>query len=459
MSLGMKNTNSTFSSLGWYPWAPVFLFASYWTVALVCYHIGPIVYPVFYLKTYIFIGFSLGLFFAGYKLGLGFVFARTPEEISELSGNFRSAITFLKITTISSLIGIAGLVVDRFISGAASIDKTLNNVDVVRDDLILTPLTTISNLFYLPVLISLALFMYCLKVRWKVPLWVHASVCITALMACFLAFLGAERQAFLFVAEYIFFYLFFLKNERLSTLIYDRTYRAWRIAFLAFLTIASIYIFFIARYRSTDGYLDHLTRNRWAQLDRYHLLADNTWFNERQMGSVFLLASYMTDELEIADKYCKASSPFCFNPGLLFGDRVWFQVKRFDPEYVCDAYGIIDELDSELSDGSWSDKWKGIFGCNLVMFGCVGGILFMGILGIVFGFMVRQFLLYYDAWCLIIVLCLYLCLTMSYMGFYADIFHLAGLAVGLMHYLFAPKSLRPDRRQRKRVRDTAVGLA
>jgi|GEM_PF-1003973 len=441
--------------VGWRPWVPVLLFLVYWIVALLIYHFGLILYPPMHLKTYGYLFFSFLFFVVGYKIGLGFLYRRTSKEIALFSAGNTYILVLLKVVTVMSLIGIIGLIADRFISGSGTISKTLNDVETVRGEIALTPITTISNFFYLPFLVAFALYMYCFVVHWELPRWVHLSIYSIVFLSCFIAFLGTERQALLYVGEYLWFFLFFALDKRLSSVLFNRSFRKFRVIVFVIMVISVAYFFFIARYRAGDNYLANF-RARLGQQDRYELFKDNDY------GAMFLFSSYMTDSINITDTVCGEAEPIAFNPGLIMGERVLFQIKRFYPDYEPDALRIVDELNETLGDNTWRYKWWSMFGYNLIMFGYVGNLFFMGILGVVFGHMVRHFILYCNVGSFIIVFCLFLSLTASYESFFVEIFHTAGYFTGFVIYLiniFSYPSVNSltNRNRRKILNESPIG--
>jgi hypothetical protein len=246
-----------------------------------------------------------------------------------------------------------------------------------------------------------------------------------ALLA-FNSFLSVNRGSFFWILTYAAFYIFFIESESLTGFLIKKKYKNIRKILILFLAISLIYFSFIAKNRSSERGLYHLAQN-YSLVDRYDLLNETEDTNAR--ASYFLLSSYATSGFRYIDAYIQLSEPLYFNPIWIIGGRTLDQYRRFFPDFVSGA--VEQNLQWRMQADLSYSGWPTLFGWNLAMFGYIGAVLFMFLLGLIFGSVVGRFFRNYDIGSLIIIFSLYGAFNMSFNWIGGDFSHNMGYMFGL----------------------------
>ncbi len=408
-------------------WFPALPFLAYWIGTFLLYEFGPIINAPLRPQTYVYILGGLACFAASYAAGMK---GRRPQTPPDLEREVESAHTWLQWTAPAALIGTAGLVADRLLSGAGSVSRTLTETEFVREEFGFntTWITTLSVAPYCLSLVCLAAYFLCLKHR-RLPRAMHLMVFAQLALIAYNAFLSVNRGVFLWLLTYGVFYIFFVRGTSVRTFLSSRAFRATRIAFVAFFVASMLYMYFIARYRNSEMYLTYLASTE-VTTERY-TLED---IDVSTAGALISLIGYGTHEYNFIDAFLERAEPLAFNPGYLAGSRVLDQVRRFDPSF---------ETQAETTARVWINDaglppyaWPSVFGWLLTMFGYVGAPVFLVLLGFACGRLVRTYLATGALGALVLVFCLYTALNMSFNWIGGDLQQNTGYLVGAVLLLW-----------------------
>jgi len=403
-------------------WFPVLPFIVYWIATLLLREFGPIIHDELRPATYVYVVGGLAGFIWAYASGLGRVKPRSPTRSPEETG---LAQKWLFWTAPAALAGTAGLVLDRLLSGAGSLSRTLYETEYVRDEFAAntTWITTLSVAPYCFSLVSLAAYFACLR-HGRVSRFLHALILLQMALLAFNTFLAANRGVFFWLLTYWVFYVFFVRGSSVGEFVRSRALRTTRFAFVAFLVVAVGYIYFIARYRNSEMYLSYLVSTE-LNSQRYSLPDLDT----PALGALIHLIQYGTHEYTFIDAFLERAEPLAFNPGYLLGSRILNQVRRFAPTY---------ETQGEITAGQWMSEaglppwaWPSVFGWLLAMFGYIGAPAFLALLGFACGRLSRSFLSTGSFGALVLVFCLYTALNMSFNWIGGDFQQNTGYVVGI----------------------------
>lgn len=420
-------------------WFPALPFIGYWMITFLLYEFGPIINPQLNAFTYFYFFLSMTLFVLGYKKSLNFQRC-FPIELSNdwlkvINGYSRRWLRFLAPV---AFMGALGFPLDRIMSGAGSFSKTLYETQYVREDQIPTTfLTTLSVIPYSFAFIVIALYFYCHMMRWKVSRF--SSFCFWGIlgMLCLNAFLSTNRGNFFWVVMYLLFWLYFVQGESLTSWTVIRKHRTLKYVILGLFVFVFIYSFFIAKNRSSSLYLQYEAQIYFHD-DRYGLF--NSQIDSKTLAAGLQLFTYGTHQYEFIDAFLMKADPFAFRPSMLLGGRLLSQVERVVPGYVPGAVAVGREW--VRSAGLPPFAWPSVFGWALVIFGYVGAPLFFLLLGWLYGSSVGHFLRHLDAASLILILCMYAALNMSFNWIGGDFTNNMGYIVGLSLLCSARRKLR-----------------
>ena len=419
-------------------WFPIIPFLFFWIASFATYHVGPIIYPSLHFSTYIYLLSSFFLFIIGYRVGLRRINKNKSVSYAQVNRNNIFIVSKLRYFSFFGFIGTLGFVVDKLITGAGSIDRTLNHTGEIRTDIIaITPLTTFSVLPYSFLLIALAVYFYALGMKWKVSKYTHFFIFGSMFLLAFNSFLSVNRGSFFWILTYAAFYIFFIKSESVKGLLWKRQYKKIRKILLIFLTISLMYFAFIAKNRNLDDGLYYLTQS-YIPVDRYDLLENSD--DPDKLASYFLLSSYASGGFRYIDSFLQLSEPLYFNPIWLIGGRTLDQYRRIAPDFVSGAVEL--NLEWRAQSGLSYFGWPTIFGWNIAMFGYFGAVIFTYFLGFTFGRVVSNFIYRFDVGSLIIIFGLYGAFNMSFNWIGGDLTHNLCYLYGLFLILAPRKTLR-----------------
>lgn len=432
----MIDTNRQFLKNGTFrAWVPVIFFIVYWINSYFHYQFGLLIREPLHMGTHLYLITNLIIFIVMYWMGLGSKYAscvlRSNEDVWRLNNRFFRHIPMLCVIVFISW---CALIADRFMTGSGSITKTLEETAWVREEMVLSPLTTVSMVFNIWQIIYLALYFLALASRYPVKRWVHVLTWGIFILMCFNAFLSANRGAFFIIVQYVAFYLLYIKGESIKNLMFNNSYLVARILVIIFCVVALIYFLFISRHRGDEDGLRAYSRN-YKELDRYGLFKSNT--DELDMAAFFLTYSYMSEGYQYIDLFLKHAPPFNFHPFDLLGERVMRQFRRVIPRLPEQLKTIQIGNEWRLSAGMSLHGWPTIWGWNLCTFGYIGGVMYIGLLAWWIGWCSRMFLQYKDVSYLMICLAWYLTLMQSFNNAWGDVHHHLAFLLGLILILGA----------------------
>ena len=433
----MNDTNRQFFKVGAFrAWVPVIFFIGYWLNSYFHYQFGLLIRDPLRPQTHIYFIANLIVFILMYRLGIGVqqtCMLKQDEEVWSLN-----RAVFRYIPVLCAIVSLAYIVriCDRFMTGAGSIVKTLEETEFVREEITASPLTTIAMLFSVWEVIYWAIYFLALASRYPMKRWIHILSLGIGLSMCFLSFLSANRGNFFVVCQYIAFYLLYAKGARIKDLLWKNNYLVLRVSLIAFIAIAITYFFFISRYRGSEDGLRAYSRG-YKEYDRYGLFQTNV--DELDLSAFFLTYTYMSEGYQYIDLFLRRGDPFYFRPLDLVGGRVLRQFRRVIP--------LIPERPQSVEIGnSWRESagynthgWPTIWGWNICMFGYIGGVMFMGFLAYWLGWCSQMFLKTRDVTYLITCLAWYLCLMNSFNSIWADVGHYLAYWVGFVMILNAKR--------------------
>lgn len=428
----ITNAQRSFFRWTWFrAWFPVLFFLAYWINSYLQYHFGLLIREKLALETYVYLWSSMLLFVIGYAQGLG---RQHIEKIMVPSEGYAQNIRiFKKLNWLLwiTFIGVVGLVADRLLSGAGSIEKTIHETAYVRQEFVenTTLFTTISMAVYSFSFVAYAAYFLAVAVGFRVKRSSHLLVYGSFLLLCFVSFLSVNRGNFFSIVTYILFFVIYVKGSRLKELLFSNQYQVLRLIGICFIATALVYFFFISRYRSTeDGLVS--TASYYRDIDRYGVYRLN--FDEHNVTAFLLTYTYMSEGYQYIDAFLKHAPAFAFRPSMLVGSRVMRQVWRFFPDdHVKELSAVIVGNQWRRDDGLSVYGWPTVWGWNLSMFGYVGGPLFMFLYGWWLGFCSGQFLKYAKMGALLISFANYSILMNSYNSLGGDIPHQVAIAVGV----------------------------
>jgi len=404
-------------------WFPALPFLAYWIGTLFLYELGPIINPPLRRETYLYVLGGLACFALSYAAGMN---GRRPDTPPNPDREVDLAHAWFKWTAPAALFGAAGLVVDRLLSGAGSLTKTLAETEFVREEYVTntTWLTTVSVAPYCLSLVSIAAYFICLK-HHRVGRGSHAMILGQLALLAYNAILSVNRGVLLWLLAYWVFHLFFVLGASVKAFLFARSYRAARVAIVLFLVASAGYMYFIARYRNSEIYLTYLASTE-VMAERYTISS----IDAPAAGALISLIGYGTHEFTFIDAFLERAEPLAFHPGFLVGARVLDQLRRFDPSL---------ESQAEITARVWiADAglppfaWPSVFGWLLTMFGYLGAPVFLVLLGFTYGWLVRQYLTTGAFGAIVLVFCLYTSLNMSFNWIGGDLQQNAGYLIGAM---------------------------
>ncbi|MRR30906.1 oligosaccharide repeat unit polymerase, partial [bacterium] len=403
-------------------WMPVVPFLVFWAIAFAMYEIGPLVNPRLAPETYAYLLSAVGALVVGYLLA---VKTKNQVRASQSRRETRRAQVLVRWTAPVSAIGTAGLVLDRLLSGAGSVSKTIFETQSVRDFEAqnTTIITTISVAPYSLSFVAIACFFYCKGAHVQISRVTTWSIYTQIALVAFNAFLTANRGSFFWIATYWLFYWLFVRSNTIRSWL--RTMRPReRIVYLLFVIVGVVYSIFIARNRNSDDYLSWLARSA-----RENARFDTGNYEEATVGTFVGLLTYGTHQFEYVDAFLERAEPLAFRPILLIGGRTLDQVRRVDPSFGRGAEDLAHRWIFEAGLSPYG--WPSVFGWPLAMFGSIGAVAFFGLLGWTFGAVVKRYVTRREVGMLIVAFCLFQAMNMSFAWIGGDTTHNVGYATGL----------------------------
>jgi oligosaccharide repeat unit polymerase len=429
---GRSQCDAFFRITGLRIWFPVLPFIGYWVSTFLLYHFGPLVNPPLDGATYIYLAVGFTAFVVAYRVGVGDVGRRAPPDLSRLIRNEVPALRMLQVFVFLGMLGCLGFVVDRIMSGAGSVTKTLHETEFVRGEYAegTTLLTTFSVIPYSFSLVGLAMYFYACALRCKLSNITHGCVAVLFFLLCFNSFLSVSRGNFFWVLTYFAFHFLFVKGENLRAIALQQKYWWHRAAIASFVCASISYIFFIAAMRNNEQVLEGQTM-AWMREVRYGI--DELDIDPRNLGALLQLTTYGTHQYGYVDAFLFRAKPLDFQPAFLLGQRLLNQINRIEPDYIPETYEIAQQWIANA--GLMESAWPSVFGWLLVMFGYLGAPLFLLFLGWVIGRTVRHFLIHFDAASMIIIFCMSSALNMSFSWIGGDFPHNVGYLIGVVFLL------------------------
>lgn len=418
-------------------WIPVFFFIAYWLNSYFHYQFGLLIRDPLRVQTHLYLVINLIVFIIMYRAGLGDNYrscvVQRNEDVWRLNSRF---FRYIPLLCVIVFISWCAMIADRFITGAGSITKTLEETAWVREEMVLSPLTTFSMLFNIWQVVYLALYFLALASRFPIKRWVHILTWGVFLLMCFNAFLSANRGAFFTVVQYMVFLLLYVKGESIKNVLFKNSYLVIRIVVVLFCVVALSYFQFISRHRGDEGGLRAYSYDQ-KERDRYGLFKSNT--DELDMAAFFVTYSYMSEGYQYIDLFLRHAPPFYFYPFDLLGERVMRQFRRVFPQIPEDLKCIQIGNGWRRSAGFNLYGWPTIWGWNLCMFGYIGSVIFIGLLAWWIGWCSKMFLRYKDVSYLIICLAWYLNLMVSFNNIWGDVHHHLAFLLGFILILGAKR--------------------
>ncbi len=341
-----------------------------------------------------------------------------------------SVFKYLGLLMWVTFVGAIGLIVDRLLSGAGSIAKTLEETEFVRQEYAgnTTVGTTISMALYAFSFVTYTTYFLAVATRYVMPKYYHLYLW-NLFDVCFSSFLSANRGNFFSVFTYVAFMIFYVQGSNIKEFLFTRRYRIFRAIGIVFVTLAFVYFFFISRYRSTeDGLVSDASYYR--PVDRYGLYKAN--FDEYDITAFLTTYTYMTEGYQYVDAFLKKASFVSFRPSMLVGTRTLRQFWRFLPggfERDLSAVRVGNMWRSE--DGMSIHGWPTIWGWNLAMFGYFGAVMFMFCYGWWMGYCSGLFLRFSNLGALMVCFANYSVLMNSYNSLGGDVFHQVAVYIGV----------------------------
>lgn len=428
----VTNAQRSFFRWTWFrAWFPVLFFLAYWANSYFNYHFGLLIRDPLMPQTYFYLWGSMALFILGYAIGLGRpkrVMVGHSTQVWRLNENVFKYLGLLMWVT---FIGAIGLVVDRLLSGAGSVAKTLKETEFVRQEYAsnTTIGTTISMALYAFSFVTYSTYFLAVATRYAMPKYYHLMIYGTYVALCFSSFLTANRGNFFSVFTYVAFMIFYVQGSSLKEFLFTKRYRIFRITGIVFVILAFVYFFFISRYRSTeDGLVSDASYYR--PVDRYGLYKMN--FDEHDITAFLTTYTYMTEGYQYVDAFLKKAPFVSFRPSMLIGVRTLRQFWRFLPGgFERDLSAVRVGNTWRLEDGMSIYGWPTIWGWNLAMFGYFGAVLFMFCYGWWLGYCSGLFLRFASLGALMVCFANYSVLMNSYNSLGGDVFHQVAIFVGV----------------------------
>lgn len=403
----------------------------YWVVAFLLYLWGPLSMPRLSDATYWYLGTSAICFVSGYFVGLRRFHGR--QALNAVQDRCCNGFVphVVQPFLVLAFLGGVGYNLDLILTGSGSITRTLAETAEVRESLRTSWLTTVSVIPDAFSLVGICFYFFLLARNWAMPRLTHWLAWGTLLMALLKAFLSVNRGQFFWVAMYVLFFVVVIHPRPLAELLRSRAYRWGAVLSICFLAGTVAYVLFIARHRTDDRTLRQLG-NRSAHA------SDSEFFRgltDVEAGTVAQIVQYATHEFVYTDAFVRRGDLFELRPTFLLGSRLLSQVKRVNPSYEIEAYRVgMDWLERE---GLSTAGWPSVFGWNVVMFGLVGGVAFMLLLGWLFGSAVGHYVAVGHVGSLVVAFCMYGALNVSFNNIGGDFAHNFGYLFGI--YLLASR--------------------
>lgn len=428
-------------------WFPVLPFIAYWIFFFTVYHIGIVIRPPLHANTYFYFLSGLLAFILGYHIATcRVVGARVHHDPYGVQVTDWRARRYATVLLPIALLGGGIAVVDKLVSGAGSFSRTLEETEIAREYMGQTSLlTTVSVIPSMAMYIALACYFRAIGSRTRVPLMVSLMAAGVLGLLLVNSFLSVNRGQFFWVFSYLLYYAFFVKGRRIREVVFEKRVFGLRNLMLAFAVMASVYIVFIAGNRSSEAWNRSVVSNASGG-DRYGVLG--VIDNPKLAASVVSMESYGTHGFEYIDVWMQNADYLAFSPAFLLGGRFGDQIRRFNPYYQEDALRLGNSWSYQNGLRLFPVGWPSVFGFLLPMFGCVGGVLFLGFLGFVNGRLVRAYLLDGSLGALVIGLALYAALNMSFSWIGGDFSHNCAYVVGVW-MIFSERSYRLNEGQRR----------
>ncbi len=419
-------------------WFPVLPFIAYWIFFFAVYHIGIVIRQPLHLNTYFYFITGFLVFIIGYHIATcGVVNVRVRHDPNRAQLTDRRARRYATVLLPVALLGGGIAVVDKLVSGAGSFTRTLEETEIAREYMGQTSLlTTVSVIPSMAMYIALACYFRAIGSRIRVPLMVSLLAAGVLGLLLVNSFLSVNRGQFFWVFSYLLYYAFFVKGDRIRDVLFEKRVFGLRNMILAFALMASVYIVFIAGNRSSEAWNKSVVSSASGG-DRYGVLG--VIDNPKLAASVVSMESYGTHGFEYIDVWMQNADYLAFRPAFLLGGRFGDQIRRFDPNYQEEALRLGNLWSYQNGLRLFPVAWPSVFGFLLPMFGCVGGVLFLGVLGFLNGRLVRAYLLEGSLGALVIGFALYAALNMSFSWIGGDFSHNCAYVVGVW-MLFTERS-------------------
>lgn len=404
-------------------WLPVLPFLLFWALAFVAYQFGPIINIDLSWQTYVYLLCAYGGVILGYRLALGRtrVLQATPGQEER-----KRARWLLEWTAPLSALGTAGLVLDRLLSGAGSVERTLFETQTVREveNQATTVLTTVSVAPYSFWLVTLACYFYCRVAGVRIGKVTASLVYLQLALVAFNAFLSANRGVYFWISTYWLFFILFLYPGGLKEFRRRATSRE-KIALCAFVALGVIYSAFIARRRNSEEYLQSL-----AQEARRSTRVELAAYEDEAVGTFTALLVYGTHQFSYIDAFVARAEPLAFRPEPLVGGRLLDQLRRFDNSLGRESEIVFTGWIRSAGLSEWG--WASVWGYSLPMFGWLGSIAFFFALGHTFGLGVRRYIERAEIGLAVLLFSFYAALNMSFNWIGGDTTHNLGYVVGVL---------------------------
>jgi len=403
-------------------WFPIIPFLAYWVSTFILRIIGPYYHNRLETKTYIYLFLCMFLFVFFYFNNVKNTFRlfKNPHKYQVIK-----AYNWLKWTALFSLIGESGFIIDRLITGAGSISKTLYETEYVRAyyNQNTSILTTISVIPQSLLFIALTTYFYCISYRLKIKKWIHICIILQLLLIVFNSFLMTDRGSIFWILTYLAFYVFFVRGASIKKFLIARDYLIIRTILSVGIAILCIYSFFIAQKRNEKSVIRDLIV--LSDINRRYPINIKKPENE---AAFYQLVQYGTHEYDYIDAFVRNGEILAFRPDSFFGMRFYLQIARFIPDYIPKGKRIA--LEWMEKEGLSPSGWPSVFGCTIPFFGFLGSFIFFAIVGGFTGRMVRRYNNHGEFGALLIIFCLYSGLNRSFDWIFGDFSQLAGFLIG-----------------------------
>lgn len=407
-----------------YLWFPVLPFIIYWLSSIFLYEFGPFNTPDISISTILYI--LLCIFLFSYAYG---------KKINVNNYSYKKLIisrpVLLKLKKhlnyfiFFSMIGNVLFVIDKYITGAGSIDLVINEFQYIREDYVKNTsiLTTIAVIPQSLRLCAIGLWFYFRYLNIKISKINNIMIILSFLFELFNMVISANRGSLYWDIMLFVFYLIFIQRYKALDIINPIKNMKLIIIIIFIFSIFYSYSTWVAENRveeSTAVFLGEKADN---------LLKSNTDMDVKAVGSSYQLFYYLTHGITNFNLLIDDAPVINIDVIASLGGRFKSQLQKIFPNY--ENYSDVIIFNSYSKHGIEISEWASVFGVATFYFGIIGAPIFFYTLGAYCSKVLNEWFKYQFAGYLIIIVVIYIGMCSSFSWFVRDFDQIIGIIYGI----------------------------